>query len=211
MDRDDRRPSEVTDSYWIYASNERNNYQVKRGESGKWLIFEHRSKLDELWAIVRKATRAGKLGGSAKTSTAKPNPNASDPDYKVICVYTADLNNREDVNRVANALRALNVNNKLVYKLDRDVGRYEKQGHKNLSQQVNYSEAYFEMLSWLVNNPNHKHSHFLGTDKSGRKRFQFRQLDMSKEKFELRIQHLKRLGFRALKRGSHDGEFVFTE
>jgi len=52
------------------------------------LIFVPLSLLDAVWEKIRRATEEENLGGSAKAATARQNPNATNPDTKVICVYT---------------------------------------------------------------------------------------------------------------------------
>ena len=81
-------PSRITDEYWLYAERKRGQYPKATTKSGKWLVFVPVSQVDEVWAKIREATEDERLGDSAKVATAKPNPNASDPSKKVICVYT---------------------------------------------------------------------------------------------------------------------------
>lgn len=212
MERDNRNPSEVDDVYWILAFNEKNNYKIQRGNSGKWLIFEHVSEIDNLWVKVREATMNGKLGGSSKTSTAKPNPNAFDNDFKVICVYTADFLNEEDVQRIEKELRKIGVENKLIYKLDRDVGKYQKKGDKNLSQKISYSKKYYDTLKWLNDNTENKYIRFLNVSQRGKKRFRFQRLDMDKETYEAKKIIFSRIGFFIEKQHEIKGEeFCFSE
>lgn len=209
MKQNNRNPSEVNDAYWILAFNEKDNYKIKRGNSGKWLVFEHISEIDNLWLKIREATVNGQLGGSSKTSTAKPNPNASDNDYKVICVYTADFSNKEDVKRIEYELRKIGVENKLIYKLDRDVGKYQNKGDKNLSQEISYSQRYFEALKWLEANPKNKYIRFIGKNLIGKKRYRFQRLDISKEEFEAKRIVLSRIGFNIEKQNEIKGEELF--
>jgi len=209
MERDNRNPSEVVDSYWIVALNEKNNYEIQRGDSGKWLIFEHISQIDKLWVKIREATINGLLGGSSKTSTAKPNPNASD---KVICVYTADFSDKEDIERIENNIRKIGIENKLIYKLDKDVGKYQNQGHKNLSQKIGYATKYYETLEWLNRNKENKYISFQGLNRKGKKRFQFQRLDIDKEEFEIKKLTFNRIGFFIEKQSEIQGEaFFFSE
>ncbi|MCW7075225.1 MAG: DUF1917 domain-containing protein [Candidatus Methanospirare jalkutatii] len=87
-DYSDAKPSEVTDVYWIYAERKRGKYPKATPRSGKWLIFVDPENVDEVWAKIKKAVEEGKLGDSAKVSTAKPNPLAGKSKAHVICVYT---------------------------------------------------------------------------------------------------------------------------
>ena len=190
-------PSQTLDAYWIYTYFQK--YQFKKPkterESGKWLIFEHISEIDKTWEKIQKATVEGVLGPSSKVSTAKPNPNASDLSIKVICVYTEDFNDKLDVDRIAKAIRSLGIENKLIYKFDRDIGKYSKDGFANLSQEVRYSNAYEKVLTWLTTQPNDKYIRLLGTTKTGKSRFRFQRLDLSKTMFNQKNIKLKKLGF----------------
>ncbi len=94
------RPSQVRDEYWLFAKRKRGNYPASTANSGKWLIFAPISQIDEMWTKIKHATEDGRLGDWAKVATAKPNPNASDPATKVICVYTYDWTDEADVGRI---------------------------------------------------------------------------------------------------------------
>jgi hypothetical protein len=129
-------PSQNTDEYWLYATRKRGQYPTATTKSGKWLVFVPISQVDEVWARIKDATEEGRLGDSAKVATAKPNANASDPSKKVICVYTYDWTDEEDVRRIRDELRALGIVSKIPYKADGDTaaGRYAKRGHKRISK-----------------------------------------------------------------------------
>lgn len=135
-----RLPSKTTDSYWIFALNEKYKFKKEKSEraSGKWLIFEYIDKVDDLWETIKKATEEGLLGPSSKSSTAKINPNAKDNETLVICVFTEDFNDKEDVKRIEQNLRNLGIQNTFIYKLDKDVGKYSKDGFTNLDQLVSH-------------------------------------------------------------------------
>lgn len=139
-----RIPSKTENRYWLFELNESYEFKKPRAErqSGKWLIFDTPETIDSTWLIVSEAVKRGQLGPSAKVSTAKPNPNAADQSTSVICVFTEDYNDRKDVHRVERALRYLGIKNRLVYKLDRDVGKYQHQGHQDLIKEI--SEAVSE-------------------------------------------------------------------
>ena len=85
---ENQKPSEVTDSYWLHAERKKGTYPEHLENGGKWLIFVPLSLLDAVWEKIRRATEEENLGGSAKAATARQNPNATNPDTKVICVYT---------------------------------------------------------------------------------------------------------------------------
>lgn len=65
--------------------------------SGKWMLFPTRDKVDRYWEAVVRWTVDGSLGTAAKVATRPENP--SDP-TQVICVYTKDITDREDIKRV---------------------------------------------------------------------------------------------------------------
>ena len=130
------KPSEVSDVYWIYANRKEGKYPKATERSGKWLVFVNNKDVDEVWAKIKKATEEGKLGDSAKVATAKPNPNATNQDTKVICVYTYDWADEKDIRRVREELRKLGITNKMPYKSDKDTlsGKYRITGHTKISK-----------------------------------------------------------------------------
>ena len=70
-------------------SSSLSNYNAKGPTLGKWLIFKHISCIDQVWETINQTVVSGELGATAnKVSTMKVNPNSSDPNIKVICVYT---------------------------------------------------------------------------------------------------------------------------
>lgn len=138
MKKDTRIPSQTTDTFWIFVLNTTYQFQKPKEQraSGKWLIFEPLTQLDDTWGKIKEATYLGQLGPSSKVSTAKPNPNAKDSNMGVICVFTEDFNNVEDVERIEKKIRKLGIQNKLIYKLDKDVGKYAKDGHSDLIKKI---------------------------------------------------------------------------
>ncbi len=132
----DAKPSEVTEVYWIFARRKKGEYPRSTLLSGKWLVFVDVKDVDGVWAKVKKATEEGRLGGFSKVSSAKPSPLAVSPDVKVICVYTYDWTDEEDVMRIREELRKLGITGKIPYKADEDTlkGRYMIKGHKGISK-----------------------------------------------------------------------------
>lgn len=129
-------PSQVTTAYWIHVTRRMGEYPKATERSGKWLIFVSLAKVDEIWERIRKATEEGWFGDSAKVATARTNPNAADPTKKVICVYSYDWKDGEDVMRIRAELRALGIVWKIPYKADADTyaGRYRVAGHTRISK-----------------------------------------------------------------------------
>ncbi len=105
--------------------------QVDDENAGKWLIFVDRDKVDEAWRTIRDETIGGRLGISAKVSTAKPNPDSRD-DRKVIFVYTRDWRDEADVMQVRERLRELGYEERLGYKRNIETykGEYSKKGKR---------------------------------------------------------------------------------
>lgn len=132
----DAKPSKVTDVYWIYPIRKKGKYPKATPRSGKWLIFVDPENVDEVWAKIKKAVEEGKLGDSAKVSTAKPNPLAGKSRAHVICVYTYDWTDENDVKRIREELRKLGITNKIPYKADEDTlkGKYQITGHRRISK-----------------------------------------------------------------------------
>jgi hypothetical protein len=129
---DNRKPSEVTDVYWLYARGYRSK---KNSMAGKWLLFVSVKNIDSTWALIKKATEDRKLGPASKVATMRPNPNATSESTRVICVYTYDSTDESDVYRVRDALRELGFS-ELIYKTDADTlaGKYSNRGDRHISK-----------------------------------------------------------------------------
>ncbi len=125
----------LTDEWWVYARR-KGRIPAPTSRSGKWLVFIAKEKANDLWERVAKATTDGRLGPSAKCGTARHNPNALDPRKTVICVYTPDFDDQDDVMRVREVLRELGVTWKIPYKLDSTTlaGRYAVRGDSRTSE-----------------------------------------------------------------------------
>ncbi len=84
LEYSDGTPSEVTEVFWLRARRKQGEYPSSTDRSGKWLIFERIDRIDETWARIKKATEDGLLGAESKVATARPNPNATRPETRVI-------------------------------------------------------------------------------------------------------------------------------
>lgn len=119
-ERDPRRPSEVTDVPWIYACAPKRCYSSPPFFGlrwvGKWLLFVSSGNEDARWDAVANATVSGDLGIQAKVLTEQQPPNTNGS--VVICVYTADCRNMDDVTRVLAMLRSMGYQGRLNYKED---------------------------------------------------------------------------------------------
>jgi len=128
---DARRPSQVTDSPWLFAERKKGDHHPWTSKCGKWLIFLNIDQADQFWPKIKKAIEDGKLGQSAKVGTRRRRRSVT-----VICVYTYDWTDQDDVMRVREQLRKIGIKNKIPYKSDEDTlkGRYHKMGHNGLSK-----------------------------------------------------------------------------
>lgn len=129
------KPSEHTKVFWLFASAPKNTDKQDTEHSGKWLLFIRRVFIDQAWAVIKKATKEGRLTKAAKVSTALENPNAKDNIDHVICVYTYDCTDEADVKNVREKLRELGFTKKMPYKSDQATfsGRYSNKGDTNIS------------------------------------------------------------------------------
>ena len=114
--------------------------QLKEGKlrSGKWPVFASRENVDEVWGKIREATEAGRLGTSAKVRTAMPLPQnpLNGKERRVICVYTRDWIDEQDIMRVREELRKLGITKEIPYKSDEDTlgGKYAVMIHKRIAK-----------------------------------------------------------------------------
>lgn len=83
--------------------------------SGKWLIFEPPDNIDRRWKTIADAIEKGELGPSAKVSTAI---NKRNSDKHVICVYTSNYFDKDEVMQVREKLRELGIEERIYYKPD---------------------------------------------------------------------------------------------
>lgn len=110
-------PSGTIDYYWIYADNitlaRPRNYPQER--IGKWMFFVEQEKVDEVWQLIKNKTEEGFLGINAKVATNKPSPKKRG--YKhLICIYTQDYQDIEDLEKIAKNIRSLGLKYDLLYK-----------------------------------------------------------------------------------------------
>lgn len=110
-------PSKITGDYWVYADGPAVT-AAHGARTGKWLVFVPARQIDRWWELIRGATEQGLLGISAKAATARPNELAGSQRTKLICVYTSDWQDHDDVRRVLQQLRNLGVRSRLSYKTD---------------------------------------------------------------------------------------------
>jgi DNA polymerase III epsilon subunit family exonuclease len=114
---DERAPSQVRDTPWLWADHPDPSTR-EHDRAGSWLLVPAWTHHDQAWALIRDATRAGRLGIHAKTSTAMPCPTRDEASGAAIVIATRDLADVVDVRRVLRELRALGVRRRLTYHAD---------------------------------------------------------------------------------------------
>ena len=133
-------PSKVLDVYWVEASNRVSRNFAKEKEcnllAGKWLIYVNNNDIDIVWQKIKKATKDGLLGIKSKAATSKLNINFTSENEKIVCVYTYNWLDKEDVFRIENEIRKLNIKYALCYKTDEDTkkGLYKNKGNIRISK-----------------------------------------------------------------------------
>lgn len=126
-------PLKDENGYWQFAFQKTKKYPDDTNNSGKWLIFIESENVDTWWDCVKKLTEEGKLGGISKVSTAKPNPNSAS-DHHVICVFTYDYEDIEDIQRIRSELRKTGIRWKIPYKANKHTGsKYSNKGDNHFS------------------------------------------------------------------------------
>lgn len=125
---------------WIYAlrQKDKDKYPADNENSGKWLIFVPVEEVDEVWAKIKNAVVDGLLGNRAKVASiyGARVDKFTGSKRQVICVYTYDWTDEEDVMRIREELRKLGITETLSYKADADTmaGKYHDKGNKNISK-----------------------------------------------------------------------------
>lgn len=110
-------PSITTSDYWIWAhSLVDNNYPDHTEQGGKWLIFANQKSVDRYWSRIKHYTERGFLGHTSKVSTIKFGKTKKG---FVICVYTYDSDDVDDVMDIREMLSIIGFKEKLHYKTDR--------------------------------------------------------------------------------------------
>lgn len=71
--------------------------------SGKWMLFPEPLDADEVWKRVARATCNNELGFAAKIEPMTVTPDKQ----RLLCVYTKDFRDKDDVARVLDKLRSL--------------------------------------------------------------------------------------------------------
>ena len=111
-------PSQVSDALWLTAQSPLATApQFDETKVGKWLVFADPGHVDSTWALIASGVERDGLDGcclQAKTSTLA----SLQKSRHVICVYTEDFGDRDQVGRCLAQLRALGIGGRLQYKTD---------------------------------------------------------------------------------------------
>lgn len=97
------KPSDVAAVYWIEAHAPSDAAARPTTRAGQWVITATTATVDALWAQVKAATEAGRLGYKSKVATA-PRRLQTDSDDRVLLVMVADADDTASVARVRAAL-----------------------------------------------------------------------------------------------------------
>ncbi|CAD6564689.1 MAG: hypothetical protein ASARMPREDX12_002405 [Alectoria sarmentosa] len=77
--------------------------------SGKWMLFPTADDVNRFWSLVATATATGELGHAAKVAT---NDGSGNVRPRLICIYTEDFSDKEDVKRVLDRLVGMGLVNR---------------------------------------------------------------------------------------------------
>ncbi|WMY07270.1 putative phosphothreonine lyase domain-containing protein [Paraburkholderia phenoliruptrix] len=110
------KPSEDMSCNWHYKKSPSYNAFASTDASGKWCIFVSPADVDEEWSKISDAIENNQLM-CAKVSTAL---RSMGRDGHVICVYTRDWADRQDLMRAREVLQSLGFVKELGYKRDID-------------------------------------------------------------------------------------------
>ena len=114
MQNDDAAiPSQVAAVYWIETVPEV-PVAAPTSRAGRWVIRTTVDQVDDLWMLIKRATKAGRLGYKSKVSTAARDM-GKDQNDRVIHVVTYDADDTADVERVRAALLELGVSASIEY------------------------------------------------------------------------------------------------
>jgi len=111
---EDGNPSEISHAAFIGATYRGDSRMPEGKNIGKWLFFVAEKYIDGTWANVKRAVESGNLWRHAKVSTAW----RSKGSQYVLCVYTYDCDDRDDVMRIREYLREMGFKRAVSYKSD---------------------------------------------------------------------------------------------
>lgn len=70
----------------------------------QWMLFVEPTSVNEVWASVAQATARNELGIAAKVA---PREERGSPRERLVCIYTYDFRDKDDIARVLHRLRQL--------------------------------------------------------------------------------------------------------
>ncbi len=108
-------PSKDRSDYWI-VDYLKSDYHEHTKFGGKWLIYCNNKTVDNTWLLLKDNHKKGFFGNVMKVATA-----LSAMSYKgnhVICIYTYDSRDINDVMRIRDSLRDIGFTEPLKYKRD---------------------------------------------------------------------------------------------
>ena len=131
----DAKPSTYDGHPWIWTKRHDFTKDQLGSNTGEWLLYPATKDADECWEKVRQATILGELGILAKVSTALRANKFWKAEIRVICVYTHDCSDTDDVRRVGMAIARLGWQ-KASYKTTADTraGKYAVPGRNPISK-----------------------------------------------------------------------------
>jgi len=108
------KPSESMFGYWLQQHSPKLESFQSNEKTGKWCIFISPSKVDAAWENLKKVISEDKL------MLAKVSTKMGIPKFKkhVICVYTKDWSDIQDLERTREVLREIGFKRPLKYKRD---------------------------------------------------------------------------------------------
>jgi hypothetical protein len=108
-------PSKDMSEYWKYTIS-KNEYPKHTEYGGKWLIFCDKKTVDNTWIRLQDIQQKGMLGNVMKVATALSAMRFNG--QHVICIYTYDSRDNNDVIRVRDSLKSIGFKDPLNYKRD---------------------------------------------------------------------------------------------
>lgn len=132
-DGNNSKPTESHASRWLHSKIHESGCHEEGNRCntyvGKWLIFVSPENIDNIWEKVKETTDKRLLGIGSKVSTKRQTEDYGEKQF-VICIYTKDYRNKEDVKNVLQELRKIGIDGRLYYKSDSmtSAGIYSKEG-----------------------------------------------------------------------------------
>lgn len=115
---DSELPSKNRLRNWLYCAQPGLKEFSSNKNTGKWCIFKSVEEIDDAWEKVKVLAQESKIL-VAKTSTSISSGTERFPNY-VICIYSLDCTNMDEVMRIRECLRGVGFTEPLKYKRDID-------------------------------------------------------------------------------------------